>query len=300
MVKGKKSRDDDDDEGGTQEAILDVTISRNSKKKAGFEVEKRPDGYYYISKVPPNYTKINVGDRVMEINGTAHLNFKTAKRANDLIDSFRLEVIPIDDDDEEEEEEEESEDGDVYEDVDRGAAAASSANRGGRGGNDDDDDEDGEDDDDEQYADEDGDYDDDYDDYDSDEEIDEETRLAREAAKANARKRNNEVRPNYGKYKPNERFMITVEKTEPNEDPGVTLVEYQAKWKTEIYVADVRRGPFYSTHLYKGDKILSVNGKKHPKELQTAEQAQDLLESKPKGTMFVMRPDPKKDQGYNW
>ena len=212
--------------------------------------------------------------------------------------------IPIDDD-EEEDEEEESEDGDMYEDVDRGAAAASSANRAGRGGNgdendDDDDDENGDTDGDDQYADEGGDYDEDYDDYDSDEEIDEETRLAREAAKANARKRNDEVRPNYGTYKPNERFMITVEKTDPNEDPGVTLVEYQAKWKTEIYVADVRRGPFYSSHLYKGDKILSVNGKKHPKELQTAEQAQDLLESKLKGTMFVMRPDPKKDQGYQW
>ena len=191
----------------------------------------------------------------------------------------------------------------MYEDVDRGAAAASSStNRGSRGGSGDDDDDDGgtDDDDDDQDDDEGGDYDPDYDDYDSDEEIDEETRLAREAAKANARKRNNEVRPNYGKYKPNERFMITVEKSDPDEDPGVTLVEYQAKWKTEIYVADVRRGPFYSTHLYKGDKILSVNGKKHPKELKTAEQAQQLLESKAKATAFVMRPDPKKDQGYNW
>lgn len=75
-----------------QEAILDVTVKRHSKRKAGFEVEKRDDGHYYITKVPDGFSKIGVGDRVVEINGTTHLDFKTAKRANDLIDSFRLEV----------------------------------------------------------------------------------------------------------------------------------------------------------------------------------------------------------------
>jgi PDZ domain-containing secreted protein len=94
--------------------------------------------------------------------------------------------------------------------------------------------------------------------------------------------------------------MITATKDDPSDDPGVTLVEYQSKRKTEIYVADIRRGPFFKTHLYKGDKILSVNGKKHPKELKTAEQAQDLLESKLKATVFAIRPDPEKDDGYKW
>lgn len=74
------------------EAVLDVTIQRKSKKKAGFEVEQKEDGFYYITKVPSGFTKIGVGDRVMEINGTTYPNFKDKKHANDLIDCFRLEV----------------------------------------------------------------------------------------------------------------------------------------------------------------------------------------------------------------
>lgn len=71
---------------------MSVTIKRNSKKKAGFEFEKRRDGYYYITKVPKNCKKIGVGDRVLEINGTGHAEFKNEKNANDLVDSIRLEV----------------------------------------------------------------------------------------------------------------------------------------------------------------------------------------------------------------
>jgi hypothetical protein len=74
------------------EAILDVTVKRKSKKKAGFTVELREDGHYYMSKVPKGIKSIGVGDRVMEINGTTFPDFKNAKHANDLIDTFRLEV----------------------------------------------------------------------------------------------------------------------------------------------------------------------------------------------------------------
>jgi hypothetical protein len=41
--------------------------------------------------------------------------------------------------------------------------------------------------------------------------------------------------------------MITVTKEYDDEDPGVTLIEYKTKRRTEIYVADVKRGPFYKT-----------------------------------------------------
>lgn len=74
------------------ETVLDVTIKRKSNKKAGFEVEQREDGFYYITEVPFGFKNIGVGDRVMEINGTSYLNFKDRKHANDLIDCFRLEV----------------------------------------------------------------------------------------------------------------------------------------------------------------------------------------------------------------
>lgn len=105
---------------------------------------------------------------------------------------------------------------------------------------------------------EDNEEEDEYDeDEDDDEPIDEETRRSREAARANARKRNASSkgggseedwdRPYYAKYQPNDRLMITATKEDPCDDPGITLVEYQAKWKTEIYVAEVERGPFYKT-----------------------------------------------------
>ena len=76
----------------TTEATLNVTVKRKSKKKSGFEVELRDDGFYYISKVPPGHKSIGVGDRVLDINGTHFLQFGNEKNANELIDSFRLEV----------------------------------------------------------------------------------------------------------------------------------------------------------------------------------------------------------------
>jgi len=98
----------------TESSSLNLTIKRRSNKKAGFEVEQQEDGFYYISKVPKNCKKIGVGDRVLEINGTMHSDFKSAANANDLVDSFRLEVAPVDDNDEDEDESDEE-----YEEVDR-------------------------------------------------------------------------------------------------------------------------------------------------------------------------------------
>ena len=77
----------------TADEPINVIIKRNSKKEAGFEVERREDdGFYYITKVPKNCTKVAVGDRVLEINGTMHQDFKNETNANDLVDTFRLEV----------------------------------------------------------------------------------------------------------------------------------------------------------------------------------------------------------------
>jgi hypothetical protein len=75
-----------------EEASLHITVKRKSKKKAGFEVELGDDGHYYITKVPTKCKSLGVGDRVLEINGTKHLEFKNEANANELIDSFRLEV----------------------------------------------------------------------------------------------------------------------------------------------------------------------------------------------------------------
>ena len=86
--------------------------------------------------------------------------------------------------------------------------------------------------------------------------------------------------------------MVTVNKD--GGDSGISLVEFEK----EFYVADVVEGPFYGTSIDKGDKILSINGKKS-KDISSLAYAEELLEFKEKITLFVMRPD-LKDRGYNW
>ena len=71
---------------------INVTVNRKSKKKPGFEVEQRSDGFYYITKIPKNCTKISVGDRVLEINGTSSEDFKSQENANDLVDTLRIDL----------------------------------------------------------------------------------------------------------------------------------------------------------------------------------------------------------------
>ncbi len=73
-------------------------------------------------------------------------------------------------------------------------------------------------------------------------------------------------------------------------------------WKdaTKISVTNIYSRCFLLEALDRGDKILSINGKKHPKELRSIEQARELLGRKAKATVFVMRPDPNEDEGYKW
>jgi hypothetical protein len=156
---------------------------------------------------------------------------------------------------------------------------------------------------------------------------------ARAKARENAAKRNEaEKMPTkedferryVSKYQPNSRFMITVARDEEFPDHGVILAQYKTKWTCEIYVEEVEQhSPFYKTGtcrllkgsrgdgmkghltifvgaaLARGDKILAINGKKHTVGFKTVQQAIKIIDSKPKITFFVMRPDPK-DAGYQW
>lgn len=130
--------------------------------------------------------------------------------------------------------------------------------------------------------------------------------------------------------------MISATNTEGDGyDLGVDFVEYK---EGEIYVSDVIDGPFYETgrstnvlrsivlhsnnlnilvaHLTlldfpfpivveiyialdRGDKILAINGKKISEHLCTVDEVFDILYSKPKMTLFVLRPR-KNDKGYKW
>lgn len=55
----------------------------------------------------------------------------------------------------------------------------------------------------------------------------------------------------------------------------------------------------YVKALNRGDKILSINGKKIPEHIDTMEEIMNLLQSKYKLTVFVLRPS-KKDKGFQW
>ena len=61
-----------------------------------------------MSAVPSKSSDIQVGDRVLEINGIPYTEFKDEKAANELFDKLVLDISPQDDEEEEEEEEEES------------------------------------------------------------------------------------------------------------------------------------------------------------------------------------------------
>ena len=52
------------------------------------------------------------------------------------------------------------------------------------------------------------------------------------------------------KYKPNDRFMISITKEEEENcyDLGIDLVEFR---ESEIYVSDVNQGPFYETGRFR-------------------------------------------------
>jgi len=295
--------------------FINVTIKRKSSRKAGFEVEQAEDGFYYITKVPPKCTKIGIGDRVLEINGTMHDDFKSQNNANALVDSFRLEVLPFDtaaDDDDDQSDQSEDE----YEELDRSESKTNdrhklasmvhgNVNNSKRSnsmgteseGNEDD-----------------SDYEEDWNDggetkseesqsddesFDSDES---DIPAERESDVENASDDENELervqswdRPYVSNYNPNDRFMISVNKEAQCYDGklGIDLVEFQ---EGEIYVSEVNQGPFYETALNRGDKIISINGRKN---LNCVGTAMEILHSHVKSTLFVLRPK-KNDEGYNW
>jgi len=86
--------------GHSEEYEKRVKVKRSSKKKSGFEVEKRDDGFYYLTAAPSTKSKIQPGDRVLEINGVKYTDFKNEKKANELFDALILDVISGDEESE--------------------------------------------------------------------------------------------------------------------------------------------------------------------------------------------------------
>ena len=72
--------------------ISHYNVQRKSSIAPGFEVELKNDGFYYVSKVPPGFKAMQVGDLVLEINGAKYSDFQDSRHANELIDSIQLSV----------------------------------------------------------------------------------------------------------------------------------------------------------------------------------------------------------------
>lgn len=290
------------DDAGSSDGPISVTIQRRSKKKELFKVEKREeDGFYYITKVPKNCTNIAVGDRVLEINGTMFTDFKSETNANDLVDSLKLDVIPVDIDGSEDS-------GEEFEETN--GARKDQVNSSGAYGNsmlqiseshseniDDDSSYEHNSNEDEIQANDMNWTDEGFSNNNTISKIN--NGEVRPATNRNGiNKQESWDRPYVSQYKPRDRFMISVTNREEkcDDDLGIQLLEFE---NGEIYVGEVNEGPFYETALNCGDKILSINGKKIPDHIDTVEEIMNLLQSKHKLTVFVLRPS-KNDKGFQW
>jgi len=69
-----------------------LLLKRSTKKKSGYSVAEE-DSRYYLEKAPAR-TSVNLGDRVVGINGIPADEFLDEDDANDLIESIRIVVIP--------------------------------------------------------------------------------------------------------------------------------------------------------------------------------------------------------------
>ena len=98
-----------------------IQVKRGVKnKKPAFEIEKRDDGYYYITSVAAKKSSIKPGDRLIEINGVKDKDFKDVEKVQGLFDMLIMDIVPNDESEEESEEEEES--GEVESEEDEGEA----------------------------------------------------------------------------------------------------------------------------------------------------------------------------------
>jgi len=71
-----------------------VTVKRNTKKKSGYTISKSDDGY--IVEAVPDKARVQIGDKVMGINGVHADDFADEEDANELLESIRLVVVPAD------------------------------------------------------------------------------------------------------------------------------------------------------------------------------------------------------------
>jgi hypothetical protein len=87
------------------------------------------------------------------------------------------------------------------------------------------------------------------------------------------------------KFQPGDKFMIRVKKSDKSGDPGLTFFDFNGG----IYIGMIEEGgPFSSTSIDYGDKLVSMNGQK-AEMIKSASNAMDLLEMKETVSLYVRR-----------
>jgi hypothetical protein len=78
----------------SEEFTRAVLVKRNTKKNSGYTVSEE-DGEYFVGAVPDK-ARVNIGDKIVGINGIRAEDFEDEEDANALINSIRLVVVPAD------------------------------------------------------------------------------------------------------------------------------------------------------------------------------------------------------------
>jgi len=73
-----------------------VNVKRNAKKKSEYEISEEEEGEYVLSAVPDDAT-VNVGDKVVAINGVKIGDIDDEDEATEIMNSIRIVVVPADD-----------------------------------------------------------------------------------------------------------------------------------------------------------------------------------------------------------
>ena len=70
-----------------------ITVKRATKKKSGYVVVEN-EGEFLVGDVPDK-ARVNVGDRIVGINGVRAEHIEDEEEANDLVNRIRLVVVPV-------------------------------------------------------------------------------------------------------------------------------------------------------------------------------------------------------------
>ena len=102
-----------------EELTKTLTVRRRKSPKSGYSITKEEDAYILDTISSKAQASVNLGDRVIAINGIPSEEFLDEEDANNLIECIRIVVIPRDNIEKYDNDDESEESEDDYEEYDR-------------------------------------------------------------------------------------------------------------------------------------------------------------------------------------